>query len=97
MEEQVNIGPLDLIHAIRDAEFVVSTSFHGTAFSVIFEKQFVSMGAQTNSDRILTLLSQLHIQDHYTTNEPEQLTPIDYTRTRVLKDAYVRLSEAILQ
>lgn len=96
-EEQVNIGPLDLIHAIRDAEFVVSTSFHGTAFSVIFEKQFVSMGAQTNSDRILTLLSQLQIQDHYTTNEPEQLTPIDYTRTRVLKDAYVRLSEAILQ
>ena len=96
-EEQVSIGPLDLIHAIRDAEFVVSTSFHGTAFSVIFEKQFVSMGAQTNSDRILTLLSQLQIQDHYTVNEPEQLKPIDYTRTRELKDAYVRQSKALLK
>lgn len=96
-EEQVSMGPLDLIHAIRDAEFVVSTSFHGTAFSVIFEKQFVSMGAHTNSDRILTLLSQLQIQDHYTTDKPKQLTPIDYTQTRVLKDTYVQQSKAVLK
>jgi hypothetical protein len=39
----------------------------------------------------------LQIQDHYTTDEPKQLTPVDYTQTRVLKDAYVWQSEAILK
>ena len=96
-EEQVSIGPLDLIHAVRDAVFVISTSFHGTAFSVIFEKQFVSMSAQTNSDRILTLLGHLQLQDHYTTLEPERLMPIDYSRTRAQKDAYVQQSKALLK
>ena len=32
-------SPIEFMHAIRDAEFVIATSFHGTAFSIIFEKQ----------------------------------------------------------
>lgn len=31
-------GPLEFLRLIRDAEYVVTTSFHGTAFSLIFEK-----------------------------------------------------------
>ena len=39
------------LRAFMDAEFVVTDSFHGTAFSIIFNKQFVALG---NTKRGLT-------------------------------------------
>ena len=36
-----NIGPIDFISYIKGAEFIISNSFHGTAFSIIFEKEFI--------------------------------------------------------
>ena len=91
--ELTNIGPIELIHAIRDAEFVVSTSFHGTAFSVIFEKQFISMGARNNSDRIQTLLTQINIPDHYTTIPPVAYTPIDIDAAHKKLETYTHHSK----
>ena len=44
-------SPIEFMQAIRDAEFVIPTSFHGTAFSIIFEKQFLTTGLQKNADR----------------------------------------------
>lgn len=34
-------GPLGFLNLVRNARFVVSNSFHATAFSLIFQKQFV--------------------------------------------------------
>lgn len=36
-------GPLEFLDLIKNAELVITTSFHGTVFSVIFEKQFYSI------------------------------------------------------
>lgn len=36
------ISPIGFLSYIRNAEFVITNSFHGTAFSIIFEKQFAS-------------------------------------------------------
>lgn len=94
--ELSDIGPQEFIHAIRDAEFVVSTSFHGTAFSVIFEKQFMSMGAKTNSDRIETLLKSIGIADHYTNKCPEKLNPVIYSQIRDNITAYINQSKAFI-
>lgn len=38
---KVRIGPKEFIYAIRNAETVFTDSFHGTAFSIIFNKRFV--------------------------------------------------------
>ncbi|MGM9746972.1 MAG: polysaccharide pyruvyl transferase family protein [Paludibacteraceae bacterium] len=58
-------SPIGFMQAIRDAEFVVPTSFHGTAFSLIFEKQFVATGLLQNADRVQTLLRSIGIPDNY--------------------------------
>ena len=52
-------GPLEFLRLIKDAEFVVTTSFHGTAFSLNFEKPFFSvLSNNSKSDtRILDLLT----------------------------------------
>lgn len=64
-------GPLDFLSLINNAEIVVSTSFHGVAFSVLFEKQFFAMGMKKNSGRVENLLNELGI--------PERLSKADGT------------------
>ncbi len=58
-------GPLEFLHSIRDAEFVVATSFHGTAFSVIFQKPFYTLGLGKNSGRVVSLLERIDMSERY--------------------------------
>jgi polysaccharide pyruvyl transferase WcaK-like protein len=70
-------SPIEFMHAIRDAEFVIATSFHGTAFSVIFEKQFITIGLKKNADRVKTLLQQVGITEQYQ-DQPIETSKINY-------------------
>ncbi len=63
--ERQTLSPLEFIQVIRDAKFVIATSFHGTAFSLIFEKQFYTLGLGANSDRVLTLFDNLGLKERY--------------------------------
>ena len=75
-------SPIEFLHAIRDAEFVIATSFHGTAFSVIFEKQFITIGLKKNADRVQTMLHQLDIEEHYQ-EHPQNVMDIDYAQVKI--------------
>lgn len=74
-------SPIEFVHAIRDAEYIVATSFHGTAFSIIFEKQFITIGLHTNADRVVTLLTHLHLDEHYQPNA-RAVSAVDYTSVK---------------
>lgn len=59
-----NMGPIDFISYIKNAEFVISNSFHGTAFSIIFEKQFAVVNRKEEiNTRMRDLLNILNIND----------------------------------
>ena len=59
-----NMGPIDFISYINSAEFVISNSFHGTAFSIIFEKQFIVVNRkEAINTRMRDLLNILNIND----------------------------------
>lgn len=49
-------NPSDFLALFRDADFVVSNSFHGTAFSIIFRKRFLTYAAKYNA-RIENILA----------------------------------------
>ena len=53
----------EFISYIKNAEFVVTSSFHGTAFSILFEKQFYVVGMGKKVGRVKSLLSQLDMED----------------------------------
>ena len=72
---------LEFLSLIYYADFVVSTSFHGTAFSIILEKPFCVTGLGKQSGRVLSLLTLLGIEERYTEN-PSQLGTIDYEPVR---------------
>lgn len=49
---------------IRNADFVITDSFHGSAFSIIFGKQFYPLlNKERGADRFLTLFEKLGIED----------------------------------
>lgn len=54
-----NVGPLEFVWLIDHAEFIVTNSFHATAFSVIFKKKIVTKPIDKNNDRINSLVQLL--------------------------------------
>lgn len=58
------VDPSDFVHLIRNAQYVITDSFHGTVFSLIHHKKFASFyrdaeGANSRNTRLDGLFSQL--------------------------------------
>jgi len=53
-------GPEEFLYLLNNAEFVVTSSFHGTVFSLLFEKQFVSFVPSTNASRLIDLMKRIN-------------------------------------
>lgn len=68
-------GPLEFLNLIKNAKCVVGNSFHATAFSIIFDKEFYtfSLKGHQNSSRMKDLLDELDIKDRL---DPEHLPNI---------------------
>lgn len=67
--------PATFLNLIANAEYVVTSSFHGTAFSVIFEKQFYSVVARgAINTRISSLLNTLGLENRIISIEDFPLT-----------------------
>lgn len=60
-----HIGPLEFLQLMENASFVITTSFHGTAFATIFHKPLFSVVQDTESEdgRMQTLLNALGQKD----------------------------------
>lgn len=56
------IGPLDFVNLIANAKYVITNSFHGTAFSIIFKKQFTVVPYKGTENRIVSLLKLLKLE-----------------------------------
>lgn len=53
------MGPNDFIKLFNDSEYVITSSFHGTAFSLIFEKKFYTVPHSTRGVRMINLLEDV--------------------------------------
>ena len=57
-------GVEEFLSYIKHADIVVTNSFHGTVFSLLFEKKFVSVKIESTSSRVESLLNLTDMQDH---------------------------------
>lgn len=55
----MNAGPKEFLGWYRDASYIVTNTFHGTVFSIIFEKNYVSIPLKGREDRVLNLSNKL--------------------------------------
>lgn len=78
------VSPYEFVSLFRDAAFVVTNSFHGTAFSVNFQKDFYSYVKPelTVEGRVESLLKRIGLENRIFSHS-EQIQsidqPIDYT------------------
>ncbi len=93
-------NPLDFISYIAHADYVVSASFHGTAFSLLFEKQFFCFirKGQTNM-RIESLLKTVHLENRIITEDYDfmSISYINYTDIPALLEKEKSLTLSFLR
>ncbi len=73
-ETLVDVGPMEFLALFRDAEYVCTNSYHGLAFSIIFEKQFCLIPCKRFRARINNLLDLLKISVDADGEDWESLT-----------------------
>ena len=72
-----NVGPLQFVKLIKDAKYIVATSFHATIFSILFRKKFFIVPHVKTGTRVTNLLEKLSITDR-TYEKFEEFKRIDY-------------------
>lgn len=95
-----NASPWDFLGLIKNSEIFISNSFHGAAFSIIFNKEFYTfkrMYHQVNS-RMIDLFSSLGIENRLVGEETQfNITKrIDYHKVNVLMDEKILFSKKYL-
>ncbi|WP_158735767.1 polysaccharide pyruvyl transferase family protein [Alteribacillus sp. YIM 98480] len=56
------IGPVEFVQLIKNAEYIVTNSFHGTTFSIIFNKNFITIPHKVTGSRMNNLLELLNLE-----------------------------------
>lgn len=68
---EATLGPSEFVNAIKNAKFVVTSSFHATVFSIIFNKEFfinINSEGKSRGSRLTDLLCLLEIDDREIAN-----------------------------
>lgn len=80
-------SPEEFLGYFQNARFVVTNSFHGTAFSLVFEKEFYTLPHPTRPQRMRELLNGLGLSGRLT-DSADWVEGIDYEAVRagILKE-----------
>ena len=83
--EGIDGGPIGFLNYILNAQYVLTDSFHGVAFSVNFNKKFIVFDRaytteKTQSTRITSLLEKLNISFLFDTTNIKNIDSIDYQK-----------------
>ncbi len=98
-----NVNPGEFLYLIKNAECVFTDSFHATAFSLIFQKQFFVFNRYSNggmSDRITSVTNLFNVSERFCAGKNENLEyvnslkDIDYS---VNKEEFIKLKEKSIQ
>lgn len=105
-----DIGPKEFLNLIKNAEYICTDSFHGTVFSILFQKQFLTFfrynanASISKNSRITSLLSSLGLT-HRSYNNANSIVQqiddeIDYGKveanlSRMVKNSKLFLDEAL--
>lgn len=89
-------GPAEFLWYIKHSEYILTNSFHGTVFSILFSKNFYSIyGEDARMDH---LLNQLGLASRHIVNLTEniKIEPVDYKNVGQNLDYLRKASEEFL-
>lgn len=56
-------GPAEFLSLIRNADYILTNSFHGTVFSLIYKKDFNVVLPRTRTSRVIDLLNEIGLMN----------------------------------
>ena len=79
-DEIQDAGPIEFLSMIYNASYVITNSFHASAFSIILKKEFFSFSYNKSkaSTRICEMLKTYNLLNRYNPNQDVMLKKIDY-------------------
>ena len=91
-------GPSEFVWIIKNAKYVVTSSFHGTALSIIMKKQFFVTTMGKGEKRMKNLLNIAGLSDRLisSVDSSDNLNPIDYNNSLGTLDRYIYSSQEFL-
>jgi hypothetical protein len=94
-------GPETFVSLVKQAEFVISNSFHAAVFSVLYERLFVVVNrTEAINTRMRDLLDDLKLNDRLADENfdlDQLLTKIDYTDSKCILNEKISISKKYLQ
>lgn len=98
-EHHKAVSPENFVNIIKHAACVVTTSFHGTAFSVIFNRPFYTIRLNDGADaRSQSLLETLHLEERMVDkHSTPTYSSIDYTNANTILKTLRDQSQEFLQ
>ncbi|HGO5294086.1 polysaccharide pyruvyl transferase family protein [Photobacterium damselae subsp. damselae] len=90
-------GPIDFLKLIYDAEYVVSTSFHGVVFSILFEKNFFACGMGDHVARVSSLLEILDLEERLVESSTTKINSVDYSHSRIILNSLIDDSKLFIK
>lgn len=87
VKQVLDCGPREFIGYLLNADFVVTNSFHGTAFSILLNKQFYTIIPQKGVERISSLLQKVGLENRLFTTErqaPYEILHIDFDNANTI-------------
>lgn len=87
----IKCNPYEFIMYFKEANFIVTNSFHGTAFSLIFRRQFWACETKIANHRLISILRSVGLCDRLLT----PIDKIDFDKSIQWNCVYERLDEYI--
>lgn len=97
-----NVGPDKFINLIKNAEYVITDSFHGTAFSIIFRKNLKVVLKNKNkhlNDRLVSILNLFKLNECIVNTDSkgkELINEINYSNSESIINEEIRKSKQFI-
>lgn len=98
----IDASPADFLGYFKDAKIVLTNSFHGTAFSIIFRKEFYTFvnpnidDTKQLSSRIVDLLSECALENRCVTKEKIEFSSVHYEASNDKIESFVNRSKLFI-
>ncbi|MCI9132644.1 MAG: polysaccharide pyruvyl transferase family protein [Lachnospiraceae bacterium] len=92
-------GPSEFLGLFAHANFIITNSFHGTAFSIIFRKSFYSLENGNKTSRISSLLSDIGLDSRlvHGIEGIDEITQVDYLEYESKIEEHIYKSKMFLK
>lgn len=100
-DEYITINPKHIIDVFKNAEFIITDTFHGTILSIKAQNEFITFLRKSNNNKLKFLLDYLKLSERIVTNkneiESKLYKKIDFTETNRIIESEKKKSKDYLK